>query len=87
LIRIDGSPNGSIETPTLSIDGIEARKALPNELGAVTHTGTATWRSGYAAVCKSDCFAFEINAYSEKQAKLSACDINRLHPEFGIDFG
>jgi hypothetical protein len=53
LIRIDGSPNGSIETPTLSIDGIEARKALPNELGAVTHTGTATWRSGYAAVCKT----------------------------------
>ena len=30
-----------------------AKKALPNEWGAATHAGTATWRSGYAAVCKT----------------------------------
>jgi len=31
------------------------------------------------AESKSDCFAFKINAYSEKQAKSPACDINHLH--------
>ena len=41
-----------------AIDGdgestIQPRKALPNQFGAVTHAGRATWRSGYAAVCKT----------------------------------
>jgi hypothetical protein len=28
-------------------------KPLPNWVAAATHAGTATWRSGYAAVCKT----------------------------------
>jgi len=27
---------------------------LPNRVGKATHAGTATWRSGYAAVCKTE---------------------------------
>jgi hypothetical protein len=49
---------GLCDTPRQNASGwfssiIEARKALPNQLSAVTHAGTATWRSGYAAVCKT----------------------------------
>jgi hypothetical protein len=28
-------------------------EALPNLIGKATHARTATWRSGYAAVCKT----------------------------------
>src|ERR1700720_1419150 len=47
---------GLCDTPRQNASGrrstIKARKALPNELGAVTHAGTATWRSGYPAGCQ-----------------------------------
>jgi hypothetical protein len=38
----------------------------------------ATWRSGYATVCKTDRFAFCVSAHSEKIAKSSPNYINRL---------
>src|SRR6266516_6618158 len=31
----------------------ERVEPLPNRVGEATHAGTATWRSGYAAVCKT----------------------------------
>jgi hypothetical protein len=41
----------------------------------------ATWRSGYAAVCKSDKFLNKINVYSEKVAEFALSQINRLHAD------
>src|SRR6516225_3793017 len=40
-------------SPLTAVPLIYVRKALPKQIGAVTHAGTATWRSGYAAVCKT----------------------------------
>src|SRR6516165_6059065 len=40
-------------SPLTAVPLIYVRKALPKQIGAVTHAGTATWRSGYAAVCKA----------------------------------
>jgi hypothetical protein len=38
----------------------------------------ATWRSGYAAVCKTERFSFAIKRNSEKTANFSLNSINRL---------
>src|SRR5262249_38305747 len=51
--------------PLTAVPFIYTRKALPKEIGAVTHAGTATWRSGYAAVCKT-AYAGSIPAVASK---------------------
>jgi hypothetical protein len=38
----------------------------------------ATWRSGYATVCKTTYFPSNFNAYSEKKASNKARKINNL---------
>jgi hypothetical protein len=38
----------------------------------------ATWRSGYATVCKTACFAFFISGHSEKSSKPGLNATNRL---------
>src|SRR5262249_11915949 len=49
LVERDNETVGRREPPLT-----DARaEALPNRVAAVTHAGTATWRSGYAAVCKT----------------------------------
>src|SRR5271157_235820 len=81
---------GLCDTPRQNASGwfssiIEARKALPNQLSAVTHAGTATWRSGYAAVCKTDYFSFKINMHSEKIEKFDLLPANRLAADSEYD--
>src|SRR5205085_7893256 len=49
-VPISGSQIGSVVG---TVEANRMMKALPNRVGAVTHAGTATWRSGYAAVCKT----------------------------------
>ncbi len=38
----------------------------------------ATWRSGYAAVCKTECFANNFKEHSEINRGFTLRDINRL---------
>jgi hypothetical protein len=38
----------------------------------------ASWRSGYATVCKTDRFSFENNALSENRALFAPIGVNRL---------
>jgi hypothetical protein len=37
---------------------------------------TATWRSGYATVCKTDRFGCSFDGHSEKSAELTPNTIN-----------
>jgi hypothetical protein len=41
-------------------------------------SGTATWRSGYATVCKTTYFPSNFNAHSEKSPRTRARKINNL---------
>jgi hypothetical protein len=38
----------------------------------------ATWRSGYATVCKTSYFAFIVNIFSENQSKFDGLPVNGL---------
>jgi ISXO2-like transposase domain len=52
---------------------------LPNRLPGFTYQrAEATWRSGYATVCKTGCFGCLINAHSEKSSKVDGLPVNGL---------
>jgi hypothetical protein len=52
---------------------------LPNGLRAFSYLRRgATWRSGYATVCKTDRFAFSINGHSEKADEIDLYYVKRL---------
>jgi len=61
-------------------NGGHFRENMPSDLSVQTGWLGREDSNLRMAESKSDCFAIKINAYSEKQAKSSACDINRLHP-------
>src|ERR1700722_3696447 len=75
IVTCDRGPNGICFGMTKR----QNRTRLLNTLYLFKEpTWTATWRSGYAAVCKSDRFALLANVHSEKLGKFRSFSIKGL---------